>query len=559
MRWNVKNKNYFGPYVSLLQDRYGKIKIGPIMAQVLINRQYPYDNIKKLMLYPGKCLEKPDLIAGCVETGDAIIDIIHSNTKVWIFADYDVDGLTAGYVMYRYLKKHNVNVDVYYPERKEGYGLNVNFLKSLKEKCVVITVDNGVSAIDGIHYCREHNIPLIITDHHTPLVKLKDLTVCDPHLKTNGAGRHLCGAAVAWKICQYIDKKLGCDEAWKLTPYVALGTIADVMPMTLENMAIVKTGLDLINKGFAPNIKQYLKTLGINNPTVEDIAWKLAPALNACGRLGHVHLAKEFLYCNNTSQVSVLISEIENLNKNRKTITNDAVKVAMQQDYGNYPFCMFDATEFPPGISGIIAGKLVEAFNKPAIVYNRKEGCVWPGSVRTNGFDILPYLDLEKAKGNIYDYGGHAQACGIFLTPDLTTFKNSLSGHLRVPVEEYNKTEKVLDIDMEISLSDVTKKLYDDISQIPSDKSIFTQPKFIVKNLQVHEVYHSPNNYNNIRFTLVDKDKNLYKLWAWNKSQLYDTLGQPSCIDIAGTIGRGFGNEAENAVFNVEDIKCCNS
>ena len=558
MRWNIKDKQYFKPYLKMMTDKYKKIGIGPVMARLLMNRNCQYEDIKKLMTNPAACLEDPLKIAGCSAAGDAIIDLISNKIKIWVFGDYDVDGLTAGYVMTNYLKKLGADVDVYYPERREGYGLNEKFVNNLTEPCAIITVDNGIAALAAIRCCREKGIPLIITDHHKPLTELTNSIVCDPHLSEDSAGHHLCGAAVAWKICQYIDNKLGLSEAWKFTPYVAMGTIADVMPMTLENMIIVNVGLQLVSQGFAPNVKEYLKTMNIDKPVTEDIAWKIAPALNACGRLGNVNLARKFLYHNGSKEeLYKLISEIDTLNKNRKIISANAVKDAMEQDYSNDAFCLFDATAYPTGISGIIAGKLVEAFNKPAVVYHRNSGTIWPASMRSNGLDMLPYLERAKAYGDIYDYGGHSQACGISMLPDVESFRKRINGYIRVPLEEFNKREKTIDVDMEISLSDVNRELYNDITKIPTDHNLFPQPIFVIRNLKVHEVYHSSNNPNNIRLTLVDSDKELYKLWAWNKDPLYRSLGSPDRIDIIGTVGTGFGNMANTITFNVEDIKCC--
>lgn len=558
MKWNVKDRKYFKPYLVSTLNQYRQIGVGPVMAKVLMNRDCNYDDIKRLLTDPADCLEDPTDICGCVEAGNAIVDIIGSGMKVWIFADYDVDGLTAGYIMTNYLKDLGVDVNVYYPERKEGYGLNVQFLQTLQEGCAVITVDNGISAINAIHYCKENGIPLVITDHHKPLVNLEDVIVCDPYLNPEGTGHHLCGAAVAWKICQYLDSVLFRNEAWKFTPYVALGTIADVMPMNLENMVITRVGLELISQGLAPNILEFLKYLGVKEPTVEDIAWKLAPALNACGRLGSINLARDFLYFTGAkNDLQKIIVQIDNLNRNRKNISADAIRDAISCDYDNDSFCLFDATNYPSGISGIIAGKLVETFNKPAIVYNRNKSSVWTGSMRSNGFDILPYLEREKNYGHIYDYGGHSQACGVMLLPDIKSFKESLNGAIRVPLQEFNKQEKTINIDTEITLADINVNLYKDIVKIPTDRSLFPQPVFIVRNLRVHEVYHSSNNPNNIRLTVVDESKELYKFWAWGKDPLYQSLGNPKYIDIVGTVGPEFGKNSNSITFNVEDIKCC--
>lgn len=559
MKWKIKDRKYFQPYIEGLENKYKKIGIGTIMARILENRGYNYEDIKRLIEDPGFYLGDPKTIAGCTEVGNAIIELLNSGMKFWIFADYDVDGLTAGYIMVNYLRFLGVDADVYYPERHEGYGLSVQFLQGLKEDNVVITVDNGITAEEAMRYCHENGIPLIITDHHRPLHSNFLFPVCDPFLDKNGYGHHLCGAAVAWKVCQYIDMALGFDEVWKFAPYVALGTIADVMPMTFENMAIVRIGLQLMTQGFSPNLHEYLKFLGIKEPTSEDIAWKLAPALNACGRMGNTALAAKLLFFEGTKgELFKIMSEIDSLNSHRKALSADAVKEAVKQDYDNDAFCLFDATKYPSGISGIIAGKLVETFNKPAIVYHRNNSGIWPGSMRSNGFDMLPWLEREKIKGNIYDFGGHSQACGVFLFPDITNFKHSMNGLIRLPLEQFGKQEQAVDVDMEISLSDVTMSLYNDITKIPTDRYKFTKPTFIVKDLRVHEVYHSSNNPNNIRFTLIDRDKELHKLWAWNKDQLYKALGSPERIDIMGSISLGFGKDSDKVVFNVEDMRCCN-
>lgn len=558
MKWKIKDHKYFQPYISTLLAKYKKIGVGPIMARLLENRGYNYEDIKRLIENPGSCLENLQDISGCIEAGYAIIELVRSKKKLWVFADYDVDGLTAGYIMVNYLRLLGADADVYYPERKEGYGLSVSFLKGLPTDSAVITVDNGITAEEAIRYCRDNNIPLVITDHHRPLYNNFTVPVCDPFLDKNGKGHHLCGAAVAWKICQYIDTALGYDEAWKFTPYVALGTIADIMPMTLENMAIVKTGLQLMTQGLSPNLHEYLKFLGVKKPTSEDIAWKLAPALNACGRMGNTALAARFLFFQGAKDDLLrIITEIDNLNRHRKSLSADAVAAALRQDYSSDAFCLFDATEYPSGISGIIAGKLAETFNKPAIVYHRDSSGIWPGSMRSNGFDMLPWLEREKSKGNIYDFGGHSQACGVSLFSDINSFRHSLNGLIRLPLEEFVSREKTIDIDMEISLSDVTMSLYEDITKIPSDRFEFTKPAFIVRDLRVHEVYHSSNNPNNIRLTLVDRNKELHKLWAWNKDQLYRLLGSPEHIDIMGSIGLGFGKDSDKVTFNVEDIRCC--
>lgn len=549
----------------MYQNKYKKIGIGPTMTRILLARNYDYEDIRKLMKEPSECLEDPEALFGCKRAAEDIIDMVNKNLKIWVFADYDVDGLTAGYIMTTYLKGLGANVQVYYPERKEGYGLNTNFARGLKENEAIITVDNGVAAIDTMGYCKSHNIPLVITDHHEPVTKSIDIcAICDAFMqrKEKGVkiiGQHLCGAAVAWKVCQQIDKLLKRDEAWRLAPYAAIGTISDVMPMTLENMIIVKIGLQLIEQGYAPNIKNFFDLYGIKEITADDVAWKLAPMLNACGRMGNVYLAAKFLFFegNDSYELNKIILEIDEINKKRKRVSDMLYEKALSYDYSEDCFCLFDATGYPSGISGLIANRLAENYQKPAIVYSRNSTAVWPGSVRSyNGFDILPYFRALKEKGYIGDYGGHAQACGVSLTPDIKSFKKHLNGIMRMPLYEYSQQERFIDVDVEIALSEVNNNLWQEIRKIPTDNNLFPKPMFIVRDLNVHEVSPSRNNPNNIKLSLVDKDKIFYNIWAWGKGEHYKSIGSPKNIDIIGTVTIStFGNDCGKPVFRIEDIR----
>lgn len=555
MKWELRQKSVFKPFLELQQEKYKAIGIHPVMAEVLVNRGYNFDDINDLIFHPGNCLDDPTEMYGCEEAAKAILAAVEDKKDIYVFADYDVDGLTSGYVMTNYLRMLGSNVTVYYPERNEGYGLNLVWLQKIPKGSVVITVDNGVTALPGIRYCKDNDITIIVTDHHEPSENKFDIPICDPHLDPKGKGHHLCGAAVAWKLCMYMDKQLDKNEAWKLTPYAAIGTIADVMPMTLENMAIVKTGLEMIGKGFAPNVKRFFNGLDIKYPTAEDIGWKLAPRLNACGRMGNVNLAADFLFCNDNSELNRIILKINEVNETRKSISKEAITDALRRDYTYDTFCLYDATAYPSGIAGIVANSLVEKFDKPAIVYTRNNGSIWPASMRSNGFNILPYLEKQKQQSIIYNYGGHAQACGISLFPDIETFKTSLNGYLRIPFLEYKKKEPVTYVDAVITLEDVNRQLYNNVNLIPTDTAVFPKPVFMIRNLEVKGVSASRNNANNIKFTFIDDNLKLHDFWGWNKAAKYKELGFPSKVDIIGTLSSGFGKATKDIMLTVEDIR----
>ena len=550
MKWCLRKPKGFKPYIERVRQKYTALGIDPVMTEILINRNIKYEDIEKLLKNPGDCLEDPTVIAGLTEAAAAINDIINEGYKIKIFADYDVDGLTAGYVMYSYISNFTSAVEVYYPERSEGYGLSMNFCKNLPEGSAVITVDNGISKTAEVTYCNSMGMPVVITDHHEAKGELPDTVICNPWLGEKG--HHLCGAAVAWKICQQIDKLRNTDIAWQYTPYVAIGTIKDVMPITLENMAIIKVGLEMIGEEYTPSIQLLLKSQKITKCTVEDIDWKVGPLLNTCGRLGNIQLAKDFLFSRNKNNIIKHIAKMLEMNETKKAIVSKASKKALEQDYSHDAFCLFDVTEFGSGIAGLIANKLIEATGKPAIVYTKNSGSFWSGSVRTDGFNILPYLQHEKEVGNILDYGGHAEACGITLLPDVETFKQSLNAHIRIPLMDFETREEAVMIDAEIKLQDVTKKVYGAISELPIGKP----PIFIIRNLIVTGWRTSSNNPDNLCISVMDNEEKVVQdYWAWGKSEVYKRLGEPYKIDILGTVNYGFGNNATKIVFDIKDIR----
>jgi len=329
--------------------------------------------------------------------------------------------------------------------------------------------------------------------------------------------------------------------------------------MVPENQAIVSIGIRMIEDGYAKNIGTLIEALKIPKLTSEEIAWRVGPELNACSRLGNTNLAGEFLFHEGTKKdLQKLILQIDALNESRKAITKEAMEVASQIDYSNDYICFFDATDYPLGLSGVIANRIMDTIGKPTIVYIRNKGTIWPGSLRSQ-FNILPLLEEEKKLGHIADYGGHANACGISLLSDVKTFKDSLNNRIKTFVEsgDFEQAEEpVINIDAVVQLSDITSKNLIEVTSIPSDKEVFPAPLFIINDLRVAKTRRSGNNPDNICFTLVDESGNSKDIWAWRKGNEYESLGSPEHIDIIGTMKWGFGKDSDKAVFNVEGLRC---
>lgn len=555
MKWVYRKDENFLPFLRQRYQTYIDQHYNPLFAQILTLRDIEPEEVQRILKNPKSLLEKPSKIPGCVEAADRIIDAIDTKKQIYVYADYDVDGLTSGYIMTMFLISLGAKPKVHYPERKEGYGLSLEYVKTLPKGSVVITVDNGITAFDAIDYCNENGIEVIITDHHEPKDHLPKCVICDPWLDSEGYGHHLCGAVVAWKVCQSIQEITGKGDIDSFLPYTAIGTIADVMPMVIENQAIVRLGLDMITEESTPNLWELMKAYKLHDLSTVDIAWRIAPILNACSRLGNVRLAAELLFHSGSKeQLRKLIMDMDKLNERRKQETTRAVEEIKDIDYSDDLICLFDASDYPAGIGGIIANKIAEMYNKVAVVYSKGKGNTLTASVRSPDINILPFFEKEKQLGHIIDYGGHSNACGLTLLQSTDKFRESMNKQLaEVPVKYIEPT---ITIDAEITFQDLTKQNFIQFNKLASDRFIFPEPKFVMKEVKVADIKLSSNNPDNIQFTLVDKNKELKQIWAWRLGNRYEELGRPKFIDLVGTMTWGFGNASDKVTLNVEDIKC---
>lgn len=562
MKWNIKKPNILK--VAAYKKRLG---ISSIFAKVLLNRNIKIDTADKILHDPMMLIEDPYKIAGAEEVARAIIKLLDEKKEFFVFADYDVDGLTSGFIMTDFLRSIGAKASVYYPERYEGYGLNMKFCKeAVQFQGIIITVDNGITKNAEIEWTKRCGTPIVVTDHHEPQGKLPDCPCCDPYISESSAGHHLCGAAVAWKVCMIIEDILGKGDTEKYLPYIALGTIADVMPMTPENAALVNLGLEAVNQGKSRAIKALMNACDIKSLTAEDIAWKIAPKLNACGRMNDIMAAGELFFMEDASDEELhdQILEIVERDDARQKATKKAQKEIEKLDFSNDMVCLFDASDYPMGISGIIAGKIAEHFGKPAFVYFDDGSDIVSASARSiNGLDLPQLLDNERSKGSIVNWGGHALACGVtFKLDKVNEFREGMNRQIGFMLEHdmLKIKESELDIDTEIGFKDIADKLMKELEELPYDKAVCTSPEFCLKNVKV-QTRQPYSNKNHLVLDCIDKDGTKFTLVEWNGYPAYEALGKPKAIDIAGRISTvGFQDrttkrKAQDVTIRIDDMR----
>jgi single-stranded-DNA-specific exonuclease len=548
-------------------SEYKSVGVSVLLATVLNNRGLAVSTADKILNSPFALLTDPLGMVNMKQGVSQIIKAIESGAEIWIFADYDCDGMTSGFTLSDFLKSTTDNdVYPYYPNRTEGYGLNMDFCKmmvarreEIGKEIFIITVDNGTACIEQVKFLNENGIGVVVTDHHQPKGTLPDCTIINPQIVEDDTYKHLCGAGVAFKLIQAIETMavLPNDYTSKYYYAVAMGTIADMMPLTLENMALIRLGLNQINSKDCPYaIKLWKEFLGKKQITPMDIGWEIGPRLNACGRMEASDLGGLLLsYNEDTDRTEVMdtLLEIEDINQERKALTDKAKKEIAKNDYSSDYVCMFNASEYPAGIAGIIAGKLLEQTGKPSIVFSGKERFV--GSVRSpHGFNIQPILENEFKKGNLLEYGGHEEAAGLKFSLDriydLQESLNETVAEIIASLPPVDSVATELEVDAEISLKDVNTRNFLDLQLFPYDRNVFTAPVFVLKELEVTTTKRSKNNEKNICLTVKDESGKSTMIWAWGYGELYEQLGEPDKINLIGSIDMNFIDK-RSATFKV--------
>lgn len=379
----------------------------------------------------------PFSIDGMRQAVDRVKVAIEKKQKVLIFGDYDCDGIGAVSILMMFLRD-KLDVNYFVPDRnKDGYGMSVDALsRQVKRKRpdLVITVDCGITAVDEVAYLKSEGIDAIVTDHHEPQSVLPDCIIVDPKVKKEGF-YDFCGAGVALKLVEGIAGK---NEMKKYLDIAAISTIADVVPLKKDNRIIAYYGLKKLNSEPRKFIKYLLETERL---TSQDIMFRLAPRLNAAGRLNTATKAVELLLEDDPSVIRSIAESLNRDNAKRQEICEKVVREGKEMlkgiDFNQTRIIILSSKDWEAGVLGIAAARLSEEFKCPAILFNEKDG-VLKGSARSvkavNIFELL-----TKLSDYFETFGGHSQAAGVTITKDkFDSFKKAIEKEV---LENYSATE----------------------------------------------------------------------------------------------------------------------
>jgi single-stranded-DNA-specific exonuclease len=388
-----------------------EIKCPDMIAEMLVRKNLiEIEKINSFFNPDFAAVNDPYLFADMQKAVERIVLAIKNRESITIFGDYDVDGTTSTSLLYLGLQKVGALVDFYIPHRMiDGYGLSNASIDTIKENqtSLIISVDCGISAIEEVDYINSLGMDIIITDHHNPKEELpKAVAIINPKVKDCGYPyKDLAGVGVAYKLLMAIYRHFGYDSDEMVGKYidlVALGTIADIVPLTDENRVFASIGLKHLEKKNNIGLNSLIEIAGLSQKELNsgDIVFSLAPRINAAGRMGSALRAVELLTALESNRSKELAEIIERENSLRQQEDQKTFREACEiiekkyKDMENTPCLIVSSDDWHPGVIGIVASKLVEKYYRPAIMISFHDG-IGSGSGRSTG------VDFERGKTDI--------------------------------------------------------------------------------------------------------------------------------------------------------------
>lgn len=514
--WKIKNQEVLA---------FGEIagEYHPVILKLLGNRGFKNSaEIKKFFDFDYDTdIGNPFLFKEMEKAVARIITAKEKNEKIAIFGDYDADGVTASALLFETLKNLGFKeVITYIPDRQiEGYGMNKEALNFLhKEKVeLIITVDCGITNKEETALAQKLGMDVVITDHHhIPKVLPAATAIINPQMEDCGYEfKNLAGVGVAFKLAQALYQKMEPENIEKLKwllDLVAIGTVADCVPLLFENRILVKYGLVVLSKTRRAGLLEMFKVgrikIGENDfPDTHKIAFQVAPRINAAGRMDHANFAYNLILEKSRVKACDLALEIEDKNQQRQKITSEIVRevrILAEGSFKDKELIFAENEHWPIGILGLVAGKITDEFNKPTAVFQKQQD-EFVGSLRS-----IPQINIvekiEQCADLLKKFGGHSQAAGVTLKREnFDAFYQKLSGLI---AEELGgkKMLPTVEIDLEITSKDINWELLGEIRKMEPFGKENEEPVFLVRNLKVGEIKVVGNGSKHLKLSVLAED-----------------------------------------------------
>ncbi|MFT9470859.1 single-stranded-DNA-specific exonuclease RecJ [Leuconostoc pseudomesenteroides] len=537
------------PNDKVVKQLVSQLNISQLSAMIVAQKGYDSPEAAFQYLKPSmSTLHDPMVLHDMAATIERLQEAAFGGEKIVVYGDYDMDGVTSTAIMVEALEVLGADVTAYIPNRfSDGYGPNVAAYQKLiaDGAQLIVTVDNGVSGNEAVEYAMAQGIDVIITDHHElPATLPKAFAIVHPrHPEGNYPFGDLSGAGVAFKVAQALlsDGQTATDISelpTELLDLVALGELADMVSLTDENRVLVALGLQQINQAPRPGLSAILKNAGQkdNEPVIsETVGFKIAPRINAVGRLGDADLSLKLLMSQDPEEAATLASEVEALNAQRQEIVEEvlgaAKQVALSEKYQQDKVVIVAGNSWHQGILGIVASRLVDILHKPVIVLSLVDG-IYKGSGRTFGdFDLYQLMNDYR---HLYaTFGGHKSALGLAITPDNL---KKLIEQIRSQNDQIIVKPEPIDVNLVLPPEAMTTEIYHDLQMMEPFGTDNPQPVFALKSPSVVSAVTMGNAKQHIKLKL----QNNVEVLGFNHPDWLPVVAQPNGHAMVGTLGLNY-------------------
>jgi len=559
MRWQQ-----FRPDSALSGRVAESLEISPVTAQVLINRGMHTEEKAKYFLEPKLSnLTDPRNLPDASKAAKRILKAREKGEKIFVYGDYDVDGVTGTAILVETLNFLGFTPSYYIPHRyDEGYGLNNEAIKEIKASGadLILTVDCGVSNIEEIKFAHSLGLEVIVTDHHNPPKKLPGaFAIVNPKLgNKNDPARELSGAGVAFKFAWALLREAGIQESGMLLSLLdltCLGTIADVVPLVDENRILASQGLLSISARKRTGLRALLDAANINGKVgTREVNFGLSPRINAAGRLEHASFAIDLLLSRDENTARDLADKLNKINVKRQKIGSgiqEEVFLAMKERPADETLIILEGKQWHPGVIGIVASQVVDAFYRPAVLIGVTDG-VGRGSARSiDGFNIFELL--EKCRDLFIDFGGHELAAGFEIACDkIPELKKRLRAEVSKMIDPAQLEEK-LQIDAEISGEDISLGLIRELETLGPFGKGNSEPLFTTRGLKLIDSRRVGDG-SHLKAKFSDGALTLETI-GFGLGKTFPNLSFSSKYDIAYELRSSQWNGFESAELRLVDLK----
>jgi len=541
--------------------------VSPILAALLINRGYTDERAARVFLSPTyDQLHEPYGMLGMREAVARLRRAVETREPVLIYGDYDVDGTTGTAVLLRALKLLGGQVGFHIPHRfTEGYGIQ----QAALEKAVadgyklVVSIDCGIRAHEPLYWARDHDLDVIITDHHLPDEK-EGAPPAFAVLNPNQAGceypdKHLAGVGVAFKLVHALFREYGREaQVPAFMKLVAIGTVADVAKLTGENRTIVSIGLKDLAQVANPGLRALIDVAGCGDGkgmTAYDLGFRLGPRINAAGRMDAARAVVELFDTRNANEARRLANHLDTRNEERKTVQQQIIDLAIAEvkDPKDCYVAVIAGEGWHRGVIGIAASKIAERLNRPCVVLSI-DGEMAHGSGRS--IEAYHLLNGLTACSDLFEkFGGHSHAAGITIRPErIEEFRRRLNEHAASCLTT-DDLEPLVKIDLELKPESVTFSLARELNALEPFGAGNPRPVFVTRNLRrLSEPLVIKDKH--LKFRLAGpQNRPLEAVW-WN---CVETPGQTpdlnGSIELAYTLETSAWNDEYRMQLNVMDLR----